>query len=524
MFSLAIVIGIYSYVIFALGLMGLLQKSIITIITLLFLLVFLVIKLRKKPRIRFKKLTFTKTEYLILILIIFQALVNLIGVLGPELAFDSLWYHLTLPKIYSLSNSINFIQGGLLYYSAMPKLIEMLYIFPLSFGLEVFAKLTSFTFGILAMIATYFLARKFLDKKYSLLTVLIFYSSLVVGWESITAYVDLSRTFFEVMAFWGFINWIESKEKKWLIESAVMLGLAISTKTVALVTLLIVVILIAYELIKQKEKILSILKYLFTYIIVAIFIPLPWFIFSFLNTGNPFYPLFSSFFNPNLNLSIYANPFNMIFLEDLINPIYIMVLPIIIMYFKSFPKNLKKVLAYCLLAIIFWIMTISIEGGRFILPYTPLFSILAAYSIFILKNKKLKKYMIFLVFIIALISIFYRSGANAKYIPVILLQQSKSDFLTKNLNFKYGDFFDIDDYFKQNIKSNDTVLLYGFHNLYYVDFPFIHSSWVKSGDSFNYIATQNTNLPDRFKNWKLIYQNPTTGVKLYNLYQLRWHY
>jgi len=114
--------------------------------------------------------------------------------------------------------------------------------------------------------------------------------------------------------------------------------------------------------------------------------------------------------------------------------------------------------------------------------------------------------------------------ANAKFLPVILKTQSKETFLSENLNFNYGDFYDTDGFFKRNIKKDDVVLLYGFHNLYYVDFPFIHSTWVKKGDAFNYIATQDTNLEERFKNWKMIYQNPKTKVKLYNLYGLKWHY
>jgi len=60
-----------------------------------------------------------------MILIVLQAFVNIIGVFGPELAFDALWYHLTLPKLYLVHHSIFFIPGGLLYYSGMPKIAEM---------------------------------------------------------------------------------------------------------------------------------------------------------------------------------------------------------------------------------------------------------------------------------------------------------------------------------------------------------------------------------------------------------------
>jgi len=127
-----------------------------------------------------------------------------------------------------------------------------------------------------------------------------------------------------------------------------------------------------------------------------------------------------------------------------------------------------------------------------------------------------------MVIIVSFFSIGYRGLANAKYLPVILGFESKAEFLEKHLNFSFGDFYDIDGYFANNIKPTDKVLLYGFHNLYYVDFPFIDSSWVKKGDIFNYIAVQNAILPQRFSAWSLIYKNRKTGVSLYSLGGKRW--
>ena len=129
-----------------------------------------------------------------------------------------------------------------------------------------------------------------------------------------------------------------------------------------------------------------------------------------------------------------------------------------------------------------------------------------------------------LIIFSALITMFYRSVANAKYIPVILGRETKEKFLTDHLNFSFGDFYDTDGYFQKNITLNNTVLLYGFHNLYYVDFPFIDSSWVKKGDRFDYIAVQNGEIPKRFSYWNLVYYNPKTNVRLYSLGGQKWFY
>lgn len=535
MFTLGLLIGIYSYFILLLGFSSLLYKETIIggfILIPIFILVFKYKKITNYLKKGIKlNLKYTKFEWSLISLIAVQAIINLIGVFGPEISFDALWYHLTLPKLYLIEHSINFIPGGLLYYSTMPKLIDMLYVFGLSLGSEIFPKLIHYIFGILTIVAIYKLSRHFLNKRYSLIAVIIFYSNLVVGWESITAYIDLGRAFFEILALWAFINWIKEKKKKWLVESSVMLGLAISTKLIALQSLIIFIVLIFYVLYRNKIKTKKIFKNIFLYIFFSLLIPLPWFVFSYLNTGNFVYPFFDDRINtgigfqiPNFSylISDFVNIFSQFSYQ--ISPIYLILLPLALIIFKRFNKNLKIITIYSILTLIILYLLPKAGAERFVLPYLPVFSIICSATIYSLREIRLKKYLIALVILISLISIIYRGVANIKFLPVILNNQLKTDFLAKNLNYNFGDFYDIDGYFENRIKKEDRVLLFGFHNLFYVNFPFIDSSWVKKGDGFNYIATQNTNLPDRFKNWKLIYKNDKTNVKLYNLYNLTWHY
>ncbi|MBI2028551.1 MAG: glycosyltransferase family 39 protein [Candidatus Levybacteria bacterium] len=524
MFTIAILIGIYSYIIFALGLTGLIYRQNILIVT--FILLFSALYFYKStPRVLFRRFlnVISEKDRLFLTflgLIIIQILVNFVGVLGPELSFDSLWYHLTLPKLYLENHSIYYIPGGLLYYSTMPKLTEMLYLGAFAFGSEIFAKFIHFSFGILTLIALYKLSRKFFISKFALLACVIFYSNLVVGWMSIAAYVDLARTFFEIMALWGIINWWEEGEKKWLIESGVMLGLAISTKLLAIESLIIFSILILFYFLKHKRKLIDLLISLIIFWSICLLIPLPWFVFSFIHTGNPIYPFLSSIYPVTFNLEL-INPLT---LSDPIFPLYIVLIPIGLLLLGKQKLRFKIISFYAILAIFTWQLTPNTGGGRFILSYLPAFSILSAFVIQYAWKLKIKIVIVGLVVFFLLFSIIYRLGANLKYIPVIIGTESKQEFLSENLNFKFGDFYDTDGFFKKNIKSTDKVLLYGFHNLYYVNFPFIDSTFAKKGDRFNYIAVQNSNIPKRFKNWSLIYYNSRTGVKVYSLGGLKWTY
>ena len=172
------------------------------------------------------------------------------------------------------STQITFLSGDL-YYSGLPKLIDMLYVYP-------YSQLIHFSFGILTLVVIYKLARKYLNSTYSLLACVIFYSNLVVGWQSITAYIDLGRAFFEILALYLFV------EKKYL-QTAIVLGLAISSKILAV----------------GSVGIFIILGLPIAYCLVPILIVFPWLLFNYLNTGNPIYPIFANYpidWNFSLNI------------------------------------------------------------------------------------------------------------------------------------------------------------------------------------------------------------------------------
>jgi len=531
MFAIAVFIGLYSYIIFFLGILNLFYKQNIILVTLIYFLTILFI-CYKKVNFDFKLGKLDKLSKIILALLSFHFLVNLLGVLGPEISFDALWYHLTLPKIFLQNHLIFHIPGNLLYYSDMPKLTEMLYVFGFSVGNETFAKLIHFSFGILTLIAIYKISRKFTSVKFSLLACLIFYSNLVVGWESITAYVDLSRTFFEIMSFWGLVNWIENKKRKWLYVSGIMLGFAITAKLVSIGTILIFIGIIFYVALIKKEKMIELVKNSSVLIFSSLIAPLPWFIFAFINTNNPIYPYFSGISVDSGNVLSFPNIHNFLKdfyalflgLNDPISPIYLIILPLVVLCLKSFSSKAKILVIYSFMAVFIWYLTQEQRGGRFIMPYLPVFSILCVISLDKFKNVNLRKYLLILVIFVSLVSIGYRGIANAKFLPVILGKETKSQFLSTHLNFSFGDFYDTDNYFKTHISQSDKVLLIGFHNLYYVEFPYIDSSWVKKGDKFNYIAVQNSTLPNRFSNWNLIYYNKLTKVKLYRMKGKAWVY
>jgi len=508
MVELAFLIGIFGYLVLGLGLIGKLGGlGVLGVLGGLGLLgVWTKKKAWKNILVFWQALKKDKISFFLTVLLLLQALVNLVGVLGPELGFDALWYHLTLPKIYLQSGKIFFIPGNLFYYSAMPRLTEMLYLVTLFFTPGgILAKVSHLTFGFLAALALYFLAKRYLSRRWSLLTVLVFYSSLIVGWESISAYVDLARTFFEILALSLFLSWGEKED--WgsqgkvglLIESAVMLGLAVSTKLLALASLPVFLILI---LIYSRKKLFA-----FYYLLFTLLIPLPWFIFSFIHTGNPVFPVFSGILDQAHNL-VLTNPLQDLWQlfyqpQDPISPVFLIFLPVLVLGGIGQFGLIGK---YVGLSLFFWYLTPKTGGARFILPYLPAWSLLLG-QVFSKKPKFWQKTFLVVCCFSALINISYRFLANKKFLPVILGQVSQDQFLEKYLNFDFQP--------AKLIGKEDLVLIYGGHNLFYYNFNFIHDSYVKKKTYFSYILTDDAQLPPKFRNLRNIYSNPKTKVNLY---------
>lgn len=513
LFILAILIGSYSYSLFFLGLLGLLNNFYITGLSFILLILTLYSLFKNKESLNSIGIQAKKNHFYFFILILF-CLVNLLGVIGPELSFDALWYHLTLPKMYLHQGSIEFIEGGLLYYSLMPKLVDLLYIPALLFTSETGAKFLHFLFGILTTIVTYKIANLYLSKKLSYLTALIFYSNLVVGWMSITAYIDLGRAFFASLGIYLFLIYFKLKEVKYLYFSAIIVGLEISTKLIGFSTLIslsaiLVMLFNHYDLMARIRKSLM-------FALIAMLLASPWMIFSYLNSGSIFYPFFTGVYPAGLNISdlnpllIFINSLSLfIFSADPISPIYLISLPLLVNLRKKITKDMWILIVIFLVNLLIWNF-IPQKNARFMLPYLPIFSVISIWAIS-RSQKQLRNIAYVFIFLILFVNLAYRTAANTKYVPYILGRESKEDFLEKNLNFNFGDYIDIENKVS-SVVGDEKVLVMGIHNLYYIDFNFVHESWKKNIE-YKYILTKS---PLTGKNgYNLIYEEPKTDTYLY---------
>ncbi len=450
MFLIAIYFAVLAYVIQIMGLFGLISPLNCAIITPIISFVFLILGIRiYQPHISFPTGRYISNHRLLIMLTLGFGVVISIGALGPEIKYDALWYHLTLPKLYLETGKIAIIQGHPpWYYSAMPALGEMLYVVALAIRGEVVAKL-------LHAICVFFTARiifsfiqKQINTRAAWFGVVLFLSNMTVLWSSTTADIDLFRTLYETLGCVSFLKWLDRPTKKNGALLGIWMGCAISVKTLSLGTaaiigflMLVKVFILRHMVAERQRRVISIV----IYGVVAALVGGYWYVRSYIVTGNPVYPALSTEYNqhfyfpgPQSVIEFVSSP---MLLSSTIggwdasmSPIYIALLPLILYCLKG-SKQMRWMLGYCALYYLVWFLLPRSGGARFIMPVYPIASILVTYAVFAVDLPKLFRLVGYVsALMVALSSLLIQGYIVKKNLPVIFHHQSKEAFLVQNLN------------------------------------------------------------------------------------------
>ena len=262
LFSLGLGLAIFTHLLIGLALAGLFnQWSINLLLLVLFLLSYREIEsIIHQVTDKFKTLLTSDIGFVGIILLLIlsvQMFFNLTGASVLPLGWDALGVYLPRAKewvrLHSLG-SISYLRSpGRLY----PFNIGMLYGMSLLVKDVILAKLIHFSFGGLTVMGVYALGRKYLSSRVGLFSAAIFYTVPAIAYLSTTAYLDLGLTFYTFLALYGFINWIYTNKKGWLIVSAVISGLAVGSKYAGFLPMAILVlgILLQSWLVKREKSI-----------------------------------------------------------------------------------------------------------------------------------------------------------------------------------------------------------------------------------------------------------------------------
>jgi hypothetical protein len=227
------------------------------------------------------------------VFIIIEIILNLC----PPISRDALIHHLAIPKIWLKQKHIHPIPWS--DFSWYPMNIQLLYAICLWIGNDNMPKYIHMLFGLACSYLIYGFIKSHLGKKWALLGFVMFFSLPMIVWLSTAAYVDLGMTFFSSASIIYYIKFQRenSNQLKYLIVSAIFIGMAMGSKYNALIVFFFINIAWIYISIKSKKNYDQSMAYGLTFFLIACLVASPWYIRNLIETGNPFYPLFNHFFH-----------------------------------------------------------------------------------------------------------------------------------------------------------------------------------------------------------------------------------
>jgi len=247
-----------------------------------------------------------RAVWLMMAVLAFFSGVSLIGCFAPPVVgvpvlqsilteYDSIAYHLADPKLYIDAHRIYPIYWE--HHSNFAFTGEMWYTFGLLFHSVPLAKLFHWSCGLGCALAIYRLGLRFLGQRAGVIAVIIFASTPLVFWEAGTAYVDLVATFFTTLTLLTVSIGIAEDDDKWLCLSAVMMGLTLSSKATAVISLgLFAVGLLYWRLRVKRQPIGPVVRQVALWCVIALVVGCPWYVKSIAYTGNPIYPFYFKLF------------------------------------------------------------------------------------------------------------------------------------------------------------------------------------------------------------------------------------
>jgi len=321
-----------------------------------------------------------------------------IFVLTPEIGKDALIYHLAVPKLTLAHGGFFPIPGNV--FSGYPLLAEMHYLAALAAGGEALAKAMHFALLAGTLLGIGRISRLIRGNAFPVLAMLIFASIPAVFQVSHSAYNDLFVACFTLAALHAFLRWREGRLRGWLALAALFCGAAVACKYTALLLAPLGVLGVLWNHAGSRQS-RAALRDLVLYGLAFLAASGPFYLKSWVLTGNPFYPFLWGIFGgrgwdadqarlydlfvQNLgmgrtwkdylllpwNLSLRARTDSPAF-DGILGPIFLLTLPFLAGV-RRWGAPLKVLLLYGAAAFCFWAS--SAQQTRYLIP---LFAVLAA--------------------------------------------------------------------------------------------------------------------------------------------------
>jgi 4-amino-4-deoxy-L-arabinose transferase-like glycosyltransferase len=517
-FSVALGFGLLAYCTLALGLLGLLYPWVFyASLTVLSIALFSQIKalffITISRLVKFRKINWPGFALFLIVILFAHILLNFICALSPLTFWDAAIYHLAAVKIYIQNHQIIPIPD--MFESNFPFTMEMLFMLGILIRGEILANLLHCFISILSILTIYCFCRKYLCPRIGLLAAAIFYATPAVNSNVGQALGDMGLVFCALLAIYAFFDWLDNSKNNRLLLAAIFSGICSGIKHSGLIISFLLISGMMFKMFfVEREKVAIIFKNIFLFTIILLAIVSPWYLKSYIYTGNPLFPFFYEFFlgakmaNPTIMVGTSSSTLHSV--KDIVlfpwnfnmqlqrfggwshayGPLYLMFIPCLWALTKI-ERRIKYLLIYSLGYIGVW-MFMSAQNNRHFLPCFALLSIVVTYAIDRLtaQDKFMRQIILAAVGMILCVNLLLLLGQTYFRIPAALGLQSREDFLSKRVNS-----YEAIEYINHNLSDSEKVLLLEPRG-YYCDRPYIrggpqfqtiidYTSFANSGQMLN---------------------------------------
>lgn len=214
----------------------------------------------------------------------------------PTWNYDSLLYHIAVPKFYILAHKIYYIRDFM--PANYPLNGEMLFMLATSIKDDTVAQLLSYFISLWLILGVFVFSRRFYSYRAGIISVALLLTISVLIHKVPVNNNDTVLALFTLTAVYALTAWWETRYNGWFYLSGFMLGVTAGSKYSGFFTLffvgLLAVILLVTAKKKKPEAMAGIAKTVAIFVVAAFAGVGPWLIKNYLFTGNPVYPMFVS--------------------------------------------------------------------------------------------------------------------------------------------------------------------------------------------------------------------------------------
>ncbi len=210
-----------------------------------------------------------------------------IAALAPEKEFDALWYHLYLPRLWlEAGHPVDVVQE---FPSLYPLTWELAFGAGMTLGGVVAAKLLHFA-CLPLLAALVWRTARWAGNIPAAAAAAFVVTTPTLLWQASTTYIDLALALHVSAAGYALARYVVDDERPWLVVGALQLGLAAATKHLGIIATIVAITLFAVAAVRSGRPLRSAIRVAALVALIAALIPSPWYLRSWLASGNPVFP------------------------------------------------------------------------------------------------------------------------------------------------------------------------------------------------------------------------------------------